>query len=51
MHLLGWINPLPIWIQVAIHDKLITVNYDAKINIEYLEGKAINPQRTIIEFK
>jgi len=53
MQLLGWINPLPHWIQVAIFEGKLTVHYTHSkgYEYEYLKGTVKNPQGTIIEFQ
>lgn len=53
MHLLGWKNPLPIWIEVAIIEEKYKVVFEIIQGKEYemLYGSTINPYGIIIEFK
>ena len=46
--LLDWVNPLPFWLREAVLDGRLNV-VEVK-GVQLLQGKATNPQGTVIQF-
>ena len=46
--LMGWVNPLPLWLHEAVLDG--TLNVVEVKGVQLLQGTVTNPQGTIIQF-
>jgi len=49
--LIGWIRPLPAFIEAALLAGTLTIEYSKKDDFDYLKGSVVTPTGVVVNFR